>query len=40
MKQLSIALLFALAALAGVAGINTAWAGSDEATGQNSIQSP
>jgi hypothetical protein len=40
MKQLSIALLLALAALAGVTGPHAAWAGNDEATGQNSIQAP
>jgi hypothetical protein len=40
MKQLSIAILLALAAIGSVAGVHTAWAGSDDATGQNSIQAP
>ena len=40
MKQLSIAILLALVAIGGVTGVHAAWAGSDEATGQNSIQSP
>lgn len=40
MKRLSIAFLLALVALSGVAGVGSAWAGSDEATGPDSIQAP
>ncbi len=40
MKRLSIAILLALAAIGSVTGVHVAWAGSDDATGPNSIQAP
>jgi hypothetical protein len=40
MKRFGIAILLALAAIGGMAGAHSAWAGNDEATGQYSIQAP
>ena len=40
MKHLSIAILLALAAIGAGIGAHTAWAGTEDATGQNSIQAP
>jgi hypothetical protein len=40
MKRITIALLLALAALGSVIATPAAWAGSDEATGPDSVQTP